>query len=62
VQLWTIFRLTSKAALNIQRAEVVQCKVVCEMHIAQLSLAVVFAKGRTPTFMLGVAIFKISGI
>lgn len=62
VQWWITFRLAFKGALKSQRAEVVQCEVVCEMHTVQLLLAVIFAKRRPLTLLLGVAIFNISGI
>jgi len=57
-----MFRLAFKGALKSQHAEVVPCEVVCEKHIIQLLLALVFAKHRSLTLLLGVAIFNISGI
>jgi hypothetical protein len=67
---WPLFRVVMdhvqayflKGVLRSQHSEVVQCEVVCENHIVQLLLALVFAKHRPLTLLLGVAIFNISGV
>jgi len=62
VQWWITFRLAFKGALNSQHVQVVQSEVVCEKHIVQLLLALVFAKCTPQTLLMGVTIFNISGI